>query len=190
MTLLRRFVDGDRSAFTTLVTRYQPTLMSLARYYAGGQAEDVVQETWMAVVRGAERFEGRSSVKTWLFTICANRARSSGVRERRTTPIDPTDPVASDRFNEAGMWREAPEPFTDVLVRLDDQAALRARLREAIAALSDTAANVVTLRDVEGLSTREVAAVLDLSEANVRVLLHRARAQLRSSLESWLKEES
>lgn len=189
-TLVRQFVAGDRDAFRTLVERYQPTLLSIARYYAGAQAEDVAQDTWMAVVRGAERFEGRSSFKTWLFTICANRGRATGVREHRTVSLDPTDPVASDRFNADGMWREPPEPFTDLVARRVDNEAVLAVVQAAIRSLPHVAASVVTLRDVEGLRTREVADVLGLSEGNVRVVLHRARADIRSALESWRKEGS
>lgn len=185
--MLRRFLAGDRDAFRTLVERYQPMLVQIARRYvnSAATAEDVAQDTWMAVLRGAERFEGRSSFKTWLFHIVANRARTTGTREKRLVPVDHNDPVAASRFNSEGMWREPPVSFADLLADGESRAQLAAALRVAIAALPDAQRSVVTLRDVEGLSTREVSSLLGFSEANVRVVLHRARAQLREELERF-----
>ena len=187
--LLGRFLAGDRDAFRSLVERYQPALVQIARRYVNSlaTAEDVAQDTWMAVLRGAERFEGRSSFKTWLFHIAANRARTSGTREKRQIPVDHTDPVAASRFNSEGMWREPPASFADVLADSESQAEVAAALRAAITDLPDVAQSVVTLRDVEGLSTREVSSLVGLSEGNVRVVLHRARAQLRDELERFAK---
>ena len=187
--MLGRFLAGDRDAFRSLVERYQPALVQIARRYVNSPvtAEDVAQDTWMAVLRGAERFEGRSSFKTWLFHIAANRARTSGTRESRQIPVDHTDPVAGSRFNSEGMWKEPPPSFTDVLADTESRAQVAAALRAAITDLPDVARSVVTLRDVEGLSTREVSSLLGLSEGNVRVVLHRARAQLREELERFAK---
>lgn len=183
--LLRRFLGGDRDAFRTLVQRYQTVLVQIARYYVNSTAtaEDVAQDTWIAVLRGAERFEGRASFKTWLFRIVANRARTTGTREKRQIPVDPTDPVAGDRFNVEGMWKEPPPSFADLLADEQANAELAATVRAAISQLPEIQRSVVTLRDVEGLSTSEVASLLDLSEANTRVVLHRARAHLRETVE-------
>jgi len=185
--LLEQFLAGDRQAFCELVVRYQPSILGIARHYvnSASTAEDVAQDTWMAVLRGAEKFEGRSSFKTWLFQIAANRARRTGTREHRVISVDPVDTVAATRFNSGGMWNEPPEPFTDLLgSQLDNVDVLR-RVRDAISALPDPQKSVVTLRDVQGLTTSEVADILDLSEANIRVLLHRARAKIRTSLEDF-----
>ncbi len=183
--LLRRFLGGDRDAFRTLVQRYQTVLIQIARYYVNSTAtaEDVAQDTWIAVLKGAERFEGRASFKTWLFRIVANRARSTGTREKRQIPVDPTDPVAGDRFNVEGMWKEAPTSFADLLADAQANAELAHAVRRAIADLPELQRSVVTLRDVEGLSTSEVASLLDLSEANARVVLHRGRAHIRETVE-------
>ena len=132
----------------------------------------------MAVVRGIERFEGRSTFKTWLFRICVNRARSAGVREHRSVPVDltPAGPtVDTSRFNGAGMWADPPVPFTELVEgRIDDKPTVAA-IRRTIDGLPETTRAVVTLRDVEGLSTVEVADLLGITEANVRV--HRAPRQ-------------
>ena len=180
---------GDERAFTTLVARYHDTLVRVARYYVGSaaSAEDVAQDTWVAVVRGLDRFEGRSSVKTWLLRILANRARTTGVREHRTIPVDPTGSVAADRFDAGGGWRTPPVAFETAV---DDRIAgerLVGLARDAIARLPEVQQAVVTLRDVEGLSTAEVAELLDLTPANVRVILHRGRAKVRSDCESALR---
>lgn len=187
--LLRRFLTGDREAFRTLVQRYQPVLVQIARYYVNSTAtaEDVAQDTWIAVLKGAERFEGRASFKTWLFRIVANRARSTGTREKRQVPTDPTDPVAGSRFNSEGMWKEPPVSFADVLAESESNSAVAAAIHAAIAELPEMQRSVVTLRDVEGLSTGEIASLLELSEANTRVVLHRARAHIREVVERVAK---
>jgi RNA polymerase sigma-70 factor, ECF subfamily len=190
--LLQRLLGGDESAFTELVRRYHPTLVKVARYYvaSAASAEDVAQDTWIAVLKGAEKFEGRSSFKTWLLRICVNRARTSGVREHRTIPVDPAESgpsVSAHRFDQGGFWSEPPVPFTDAVdSRLDNTELLRA-VRDAIDTLGEPQQAVVTLRDVEGLSTQEVATLLGLSEANVRVILHRGRARVRALVEEAMK---
>jgi len=189
---LERLLGGDESCFTELVRRYHPTLVKVARYYVANaaSAEDVAQDTWIAVMKGVERFEGRSSFKTWLLRICVNRARTSGVREHRTIPVDPreTGPsVSAHRFDQAGLWSDPPIPFTDVVDGRLDNAALLSAVRDAIDSLGEPQQAVVTLRDVEGLSTQEVATLLGLSEANVRVILHRGRARVREIVEEAMK---
>jgi RNA polymerase sigma-70 factor (ECF subfamily) len=186
--LLARLLEGDEKAFVELVRRYHEPLVRVARYYVNSDAsaEDVAQETWIAVLRGAERFEGRSSFKTWLFRILVNRARTTGVKEHRVVPVDPLAPgpsVSATRFDQGGAWREAPVPFTETLEEVLDNAPLVRLVHQSIARLPEPARAVVTLRDVEGLSTTEVADLLGLSEANVRVILHRSRARIRSEVE-------
>ena len=191
--LVTRLLDGDEACFAELVRRYHPTLLRVARYYvaSSSSAEDVAQDTWIAVVRGVERFEGRSSFKTWLLRICANRARTVAVKEHRSIPSDPspsTPTVASQRFDQGGVWSDPPTPFTEGVDARLDNAALLAAVREAIDALGDPQQAVVTLRDVEGLSTEEVAELLGLSVANVRVILHRGRAKVRGIVEDAMRE--
>ena len=190
--LVARFRGGDETAFTELVGRYHSTLLKVARYYVAGaaSAEDVAQETWLAVIRGVERFEGRSSFKTWLLRICANRARTHAVKEHRTIPVDPNpsgSTVNASRFDQGGAWRDPPVPFTEFVEFRHDSEALVRRVREAISSLADPQRTVVTLRDVEGLSTEEVAGLLGLSESNVRVILHRGRARVRAIVEAATK---
>jgi RNA polymerase sigma-70 factor (ECF subfamily) len=190
--LFERLLGGDEAAFTELVRRYHPTLVKVARYYvaSASSAEDVAQDTWIAVLKGAERFEGRSSFKTWLLRICANRARTSGVKEHRSIPVDPNESgpsVAAHRFDQGGFWSDPPVPFTDAIDSRLDNAALLGAVRGAIDTLGEPQQAVVTLRDVEGLSTQEVATLLGLSEANVRVILHRGRARVRGIVEEAMK---
>ena len=190
--LLQNLLGGDESSFTELVRRHHSTLVKVARYYvaSASSAEDVAQDTWIAVMRGIEKFEGRSSFKTWLLRICVNRARTTGVKEHRSIPVDPNESgpsVSAHRFDQGGFWSDPPVPFTDAIdSRLDDTALLSA-VRKAIDALGEPQQSVVTLRDVEGLSTQEVAALLELSEANVRVILHRGRARVREIVEEVVK---
>lgn len=187
--LLERLRGGDESAFLALVTRYHASMIRVARGFVpnAAVAEEVVQDTWIGVVRGVERFEGRSSLKTWLFRILVNRARTAGVREHRTDTFDPTEPaVAPDRFDATGAWAEPVVPWEsdtdDRLVAATWGPALRA----ALDGLPDRQRDVVVLRDVEGLSSDDVCDVLGISAGNQRVLLHRARSRLRAELESEL----
>jgi len=180
---------GDEAAFVECVGRYHALLVAVARRYVAdaAAAEDIAQEVWVAVLRGLERFEGRSSVKTWLLVICANRAKTAGVRARRMVPVDPggsSSAVDPARFDAGGAWIEPPTPFTDSIDDAASDAELRAAVRDGLAELGEPMRTVVTLRDVEGLPTAMVASVLELSEGNVRVLLHRGRARLRSAIET------
>lgn len=190
--LLQRLLKGDEGAFVEIVTRYNESLVRVARYYVNSDAsaEDVAQDTWIAVLKGVDRFEGRSSFKTWLFRILVNRARSTGLKEHRVIPTDPMAAersVSANRFNEGGMWSDPPVPFTETIDDGIVNGPIVLLVHESIARLPDTARAVVTLRDVEGLSTTEVAELLGITEANVRVILHRCRARIRSDVETVMK---
>ena len=181
---------GDERAFVILVNRYQGSLLRVARTFVPSDAvaEEVVQDTWMGVVRGIDRFEGRSSFKTWLFRILVNRARTSGVREHRHLPVDPTEPAVSpDRFDRSGAWAQPIIPWeSDVDDRLLAESWGPA-LHSAVATLPGLQREVVLLRDIEGLPAENVCAVLDISEGNQRVLLHRGRTKLRTVLAGELQ---
>ena len=189
--LLERLLAGDERAFAELVTRYNSSLVRVARYYVVNEssAEDVAQETWIAVLRGVDRFEGRSSFKTWLFHILVNRAWSIGSREHRQVAVDPSDSAGAlaGRFDDGGVWREPVTPFTDAIESAMVNERVVRLVREAITRLPDPHQAVVTLRDVEGLSTKEIADLLELSEGNVRVILHRGRTRVRADVEARLK---
>jgi RNA polymerase sigma-70 factor (ECF subfamily) len=200
--LLAALRAGDESAFATLVTRYHASLCRVARAYVSTDAvaEEVVQETWLAVISGLDRFEQRSTLKTWLFHILTNRAKTRGVRERRSLPFaslgaSADEPaVAPERFQGdgdswPGHWATPPRPWEDPERRLASLEA-RERLREAIGALPAVQQAVLTLRDVEGLESEEVCALLDLTPGNQRVILHRARARLRDALEAYMEGQA
>src|SRR3954453_18923472 len=199
--LLGALRAGDEDAFVALVNRYHESLRRVARAYVSTDAvaEEVVQETWLAAIDGLDRFEQRAGLKTWLFHILANKAKTRGVRERRSVPfasLGPADAgpsVAPERFQAEGdawpgHWAVPPRPWEDPERRLQSLEA-RERLRAAIAGLPDNQQAVLTLRDVEGLDAEEVCELLDLSGANQRVLLHRARARVRAELERYFEEE-
>jgi RNA polymerase sigma-70 factor (ECF subfamily) len=149
-------------------------------------AEEVVQETWLGVVRGVERFEGRSSVKTWLFRILVNQARSAGAREGRSIPVDfgHEPAVPSGRFGRDGTWASPPEAWTDEADERISAQALARRIGPLLSTLPEAQRQVFLLRDVEGLTAAEVCDSLGLSEGNQRVLLHRARSRMRGMLEA------
>jgi RNA polymerase sigma-70 factor, ECF subfamily len=197
--LLERARAGDQDAFATLVRKYSPALLRVARMYVPSEAvaEDVVAETWLGVLRGLERFEGRSSFKTWLFRILVNRAKTLGVREHRSVPFaslgggDPEEndgpTVDPERFVPEGGWASPPRRWED-----DPESALRSKearrvVEEAIDELPERQKVVITMRDLEGLSSEDVRNVLDISETNQRVLLHRARAKVRAALDDWIE---
>jgi RNA polymerase sigma-70 factor (ECF subfamily) len=198
LRLLERAREGDEDAFAALVRKYSPSLLRVAQMYVPTRslAEDVVQETWLGVVRGLERFEGRSSFRTWLFRILVNRAKTRGVRERRTVPFaalggeeaDGDEPAVDPmRFSQDGFWGAPPRRWDE-----DPESALRSKeaLRitlEAIEKLPETQRTVITMRDLEGFPSDEVRNVLGITETNQRVLLHRARAKVRQALENWIE---
>jgi RNA polymerase sigma-70 factor (ECF subfamily) len=189
--LVDRLRAGDEQAFVTLVRRHHPALVRLATTYVPNRdvAEEVVQEAWLGVVRGIEKFEGRSSLKTWLYRIVVNRARTAGVREHRETPIDlSSSAVSEERFGPDGAWAEPPVPWTEEVENRLAAAAMRDRLRASLAELPEGQRQVVTLRDLDGLSAGETCSVLGITEANQRVLLHRGRARLRGLLDAEMRE--
>jgi len=195
---------GDEAAFVALVGRHQAQLMRLARTFLRDRAvaEEVVQETWLAVLNGIDRFEGRSSLKTWIFQILSNRARTRAVREQRSAPFsalagdgrEDDPPVDADRFRPAGSrwaghWAAAPSDWGALPEeRLLGRETLE-QVRNAIGELPPRQADVLVLRDVEGWAPEEVCDALGLSPGNQRILLHRARSKVRAALESYLAEE-
>jgi RNA polymerase sigma-70 factor, ECF subfamily len=188
--VIQQLLSGDEDAFTQLVERYHTRLIRFAMTFVTGRAaaEDVVQETWAAVVAGLSRFEGRSSLQTWIFQICANRARTHSGREYRTVLVPLDEPaVESSRFDRNGAWSSPPEPWPSVDDRLEADA-LAPLVRTAIEHLPEVQRQVVTLRDIEGLTARETCDVLSISEANQRVILHRGRARVRTQIERGLGE--
>lgn len=182
--LVERLRAGDEGAFASLVREYHRPLLRVASSVVGSPsvAAEVVQDTWLAVVRGVERFEGRSTLKTWLFHILLNRARTAAVRERRSDTVD-VDSLA-DRFDGDGAWAVPPEPWSE---RVDDRLVaqhLAPKVHALIERLPANLRQVVLLRDVEDLSAAEVSSLLGISDGNQRVLLHRARARVRAGLEA------
>jgi RNA polymerase sigma-70 factor (ECF subfamily) len=192
---------GDEEAFATLVREYHASLVRVARMYVStlAAAEEVAQETWLAVLNGLSRFESRSSLKTWIFRILTNIAKTRAVRDGRTLPFSalqdparvPEAAVDADRFLDPehprwpGHWALKPEPWPEEALVAGET---RERLAEAIEALPATQRAVISLRDVEGWTSEEVRNALDLSETNQRVLLHRARSKVRAALESYLDQ--
>jgi RNA polymerase sigma-70 factor, ECF subfamily len=203
--LLRSLRDGDERAFDELVRRYHSALVRVATAYVGSRpaAEEVAQDTWLAILRGLDRFEGRSALRTWIFSILVNRAKTHAGRNGRTIPFSSLLPpeeagsaasVEPERFVRpgaerwAGHWSVPPQSWDGVPeARLASKETREVVLR-AIDALPPGQAAVITLRDVQGCSSREVCSLLGVSEVNQRVLLHRARSRVRAALERHLDE--
>lgn len=190
---------GDEDAFVELVTRYNASMLRLARVFVPTKAvaEDVVQETWLAVIQGIDRFEGRASLKTWLFRILTNRAKTRGEREGRVIPAssawrsEGADPaVDPDRFQSNGAWSSLPAAVPST----PDQQVLSKELRKvvegAVRKLPQSQREVITLRDVEGVDADDVCSLLGITEGNQRVLLHRARSKVRAAVERYIEEET
>jgi RNA polymerase sigma-70 factor (ECF subfamily) len=198
-----RLVDGlrrkDESAFAELMRMYGAAMLRVARMYVSSRAvaEEVVAEAWLAVLSGIDRFEGRSSLKTWLFRIVANTAKTRGVREARTIPLsalgddEGESAVDVDRFfgpdaRFPGHWSAPPQSWAGAPEeRLIADETLGV-IERAIEELPPLQAAVITMRDVEGFSAEEVRNAFDISETNQRVLLHRARSKVRRALEEYL----
>jgi RNA polymerase sigma-70 factor (ECF subfamily) len=196
--LVQRLREGDESAFAELIDRYGTTMVRVAQMYVKDRAsaEEVVQETWLAVLTGIDRFEERSSLKTWLFRILTNRAKTRGERDGRSIPFsslagagEEDEPsVDADRFlgpdsPEPGAWAAPPRAWPQ------DQVLQRETLdviQMAIEQLPDAQREVIRLRDVEGWSPMEVTDALEITDGNQRVLLHRARSKVRAALEAYL----
>jgi RNA polymerase sigma-70 factor, ECF subfamily len=205
ITLVEALRRGDERSFSSLIARHHLPMLRLARMYVSSDAvaEEVVQEAWMGVIRGLEGFEARSSLKTWIFRILTNTAKKRGAREGRSVPFssvwspdaDPGEPaVDPDRFCEAGApypghWRSFPVPWDAVPEDRLLSSETLARVLEAIDALPPSQREVITLRDVEGLTGPEVCGILGITEGNQRILLHRARSKVRRAMEAYLVEE-
>ena len=200
-TLVAALKAGDEAAFAELVDRHTPSMLRIARGYVRRHeiAEEVVQEAWIALLKGIGKFEGRSSLRTWLFTVLINIAKTRGARDRRNAEVEilaftggTVDPArfrpADDQY--PGHWRqdEAPAPFPDTpegSVLGDELVAVAQRELEK---LPEKQRLVVTMRDMLDLDSAEVRELLDISVANQRVLLHRGRAAVRQVLEDYVKE--
>jgi RNA polymerase sigma-70 factor, ECF subfamily len=196
--------SGEETAFATLLDRYHTSMLRLATIYVQDHsvAEEVVQEAWLGVLQGIQRFEGRASLKTWIFRILTNIAKTRGAREGRTVPFsaawtqhsEPFEPaVAPERFQvdtaEPGHWVSMPRSWAEIPEErfLSDEAC--DFIRKAIDLLPPSQREVITLRDVEQWSGDEVCNVLGITETNQRVLLHRARSKVRRALEEYLDRE-
>lgn len=197
--LIARLRAGDERTFEDVVTRFYPSMLAVARGYVRSRsvAEEVVQEAWLAVLHGLDKFEGRSSLRTWVLRIVANTAQTRGIREARVVPVsslqsEGDEPaVAAERFRGAGDpfpghwwayptdWRTLPESKLLSQETLDVVAA-------AIDGLPELQRTVMTMRDVAGCDSAEVCQMLEITEGNQRVLLHRARARVRTTLERHL----
>jgi RNA polymerase sigma-70 factor (ECF subfamily) len=200
--LVARLRESDEEAFGVLVSRYHGSLLRFAMSFVSERApaEEVVQETWLGVIRGLSSFEGRSSLKTWIFRILANRAKTRGKREARSIPFsslkDPQSEsdyepaVDPSRFDTSGMWIEPPHPWAraapeELLLRQETMDLIQ----RAIAELPPSQREVVTLHDVEGVEADEICNILEIGETNQRVLLHRGRSRLRRALEQHLSKK-
>ncbi len=204
LQLVRALRAGDEVAFMMLVERYGPAMLRLARMYVPTRAvaEDVVQEAWLGVLKGLDGFQGRSSLRTWIFRILVNTAKTRGQRESRSIPFsslwspDPeSEPaVEPERFRPAGdsaphgwldkptSWEGVPEDRLLSMETLD-------HIQASIDGLPPNQREVIRLRDVLGWSSQEVCDALDISATNQRVLLHRARSKVRAALERYFQEE-
>ena len=193
--LVRRLRAGDEAAFMKIVDAWGSTMLALAREFTPSRAvaEEVVQETWLAVLEGLDRFRGEASLRTWVYRILVNQAKQRGIRERRTVPFASLAPeddgptVDPARFRGAGDpypggWRQFPEEWPE-------QVALTREVREVVTvALTELPTRqriVVALRDLDGHTADEVCDLLDISAGNQRVLLHRGRAVVRTHLERY-----
>jgi RNA polymerase sigma-70 factor, ECF subfamily len=199
--LVRRLRASDESAFMELIDRYGATMLRVAQMYVRDRAtaEEVVQETWLAVLNGIDRFEQRSSLKTWLFRILTNRAKTRGERDGRMVPFsslagagEEDEPsVDPDRFlgpdsSTPGAWAAPPRAWPqDALLERETLDVIET----AIDALPEAQRQVIRLRDVEGWTPMEVSDALEITDGNQRVLLHRARTKVRAALEEYLDPE-
>jgi RNA polymerase sigma-70 factor, ECF subfamily len=204
LSIVERLRSGDEAAFMDLVDRLQPAMLRVARMYVSttAVAEEVVQDAWLGVLRGLHSFEGRSSLRTWIFRILTNIAKTRGQREGRSLPFtslagDDLDAPAVDpsRFDppdgsSRGRWSTLPDDWTGIPEdRLLGHETLDV-IGVAIASLPPMQAEVIRLRDALGWTSEEVRNALDLTETNQRVLLHRARAKVRGALERYLSSEA
>jgi RNA polymerase sigma-70 factor (ECF subfamily) len=197
LALLDGLRSGDEAVFAALVTRYSGAMLRVAQLYVRSRAiaEEVVQDAWIGVLNGSARFEGRSSLKTWIFRIVTNQAKTRALREGRSIPFSdlaPDEPsVDPERFRGPedrypGHWVTHPSSWAAVPEERLLASETLALVEGTIAALPPAQAIVITMRDVEGFDAGEVCAALEISESNQRVLLHRARSKVRRALEEYL----
>ena len=185
--LVARLRAGDEQAFVALVRSHHDSMIKVASSLvpSSAVAEEVVQETWLAVLRGIGGFQERSSLRTWLFRILVNRARTAGEKERRSVAVaDPGPAVDAARFDSSGSWASPPEQWLEDAEDRAQAGKIADRIRSAIDDLPGRQRQVVTLRDIEGMTSGEVRSVLDISEINQRVLLHRGRSRVRQVIEN------
>jgi RNA polymerase sigma-70 factor, ECF subfamily len=201
LALVQRLRAGDEDAFMDLVEALQPAMLRVARMFVSSQAvaEEVVGDTWVGVLRGLDRFEGRSSLRTWIFRILTNIAKTRGQREGRSVPFAalagddldaPTwDPSLFRGPDEAGAggWSTLPNDWRGIPEERLLSAETRAVIARAIDALPPLQAEVIRLHDIAGWSSEEIRNALDLTQTNQRVLLHRARAKVRRALAAYLE---
>jgi RNA polymerase sigma-70 factor (ECF subfamily) len=201
--LIEALRERDEDAFAELVERYHASLVRLAMSFVSSRAvaEDVAQEAWVGVLRGIDRFEGRSSLRTWIYRILVNTAKTRAMREARSIPfsslggdddgaaVDPDRFLPPDDPRWPGHWTSFPQRWDELPESRLLGSETRAVIDTAIARLPATQRQVITLRDVQGFSSAEVRDLLELSEANQRVLLHRARSKVRRALEAHLSED-
>lgn len=201
-TLIARLRRGDEGAFDELVNQYHGMLIRMAMGYVADRevAEEVVQDTWLAVIESLDRFEGRSSLRTWICGILIHKAKDRGVREKRHTTFsafesyddDNEEAVDSSRFQQsgewAGHWAFPPQPWDDQTPEklLASKQAVDC-MQRAIEALPATLREVLILRDVEGVEAKEVCEMLNITETNLYVRLHRARERVRVAVETYLE---
>ena len=202
LELLARLRRGDEAAFAKLVQRLYDPMLRLAMFHVGNRAvaEEVVQDAWVGVLRQLDRFEGRSSLRTWVLRIVGNRAKSRAVRERRSLPFSSLDgldeagpAVDPERFEPAGEpwaghWASPPRSWRDLPEDRLLSRETRAEVERAVELLPSAQRAVIVLRDVEGMTAAETCELLGLTEGNQRVLLHRARSKVRRALERYLDE--
>jgi RNA polymerase sigma-70 factor (ECF subfamily) len=203
LELLARLRGGDEGAFAQLVEGLYGSMLRVAMLHVGNRAvaEEVVQDAWVGVLRQLDRFEGRSSLRTWVLRIVSNRAKTRAVRERRTLPFSSLDgldehggpAVEPERFLPAGEpwaghWASPPRSWRDIPEERLLSQEVRAEVERAVELLPPTQRAVIVLRDVEGMTAAETCDQLGLSEGNQRVLLHRARSRVRRALERYLDE--
>jgi RNA polymerase sigma-70 factor (ECF subfamily) len=204
-TLVSALLDGDEAAFLSLFSQYQPSMLRICGIFLNDPAvaEEVVQDTWLDMIQGLNRFEGRSSLKTWLFTILTNKAKTRSKRESRSIPLselldlelgESGPSVDPERFLSAGQrwaghWAVPPKPWersTEDEILTEE---LLNTIKSAVRLLPEGQRTVFSMRDIEGWNSEEVCNVLGLSETNQRVLLHRARSKVRRALEGYFDEK-
>jgi len=203
--LIEQLRGGNEAAFEALIDRYAPSMLRLAMLYvrAWAVAEEVVQETWVAVLEGLGRFEGRSSLKTWMFRILTNRAKTRAQREGRSIPFSSLEDSDTDHAEHAvdperflpvdhrwpGGWVSFPVSWEEIPEERILSQETSACINRAIEALPPNQREIIALRDIEGWTSEETCAFLGISEVNQRVLLHRARSKVRGVLEEYFEEE-